>query len=195
MNTLLKVAALVAGIVCGVVIVTPVSANVIFNFTGDCEDCASANESSSFPVTGRLTLTDGYTLGTSIDGSNFVSFVYDGSNLIDPLSLTLSGDDGNSTTTDFQVEFGGLIGSISTIPGFNDLTIIATNDLIFDTNAANGNWFVGFDDFGTNGQFSAAVAPPPPPPPPTGVPEPGSFALMFAALGSAAIVRRRKKNS
>lgn len=71
-----------------------------FDITANCQDCAGAANLPNYQVTANLKL-QAYKLGDAITTSNFVSFTYNGSNLLNPYSITNSGNDGNASTLDF----------------------------------------------------------------------------------------------
>ena len=56
-----------------------------FSFTGFCIDCS---QQAGGPITTQAQLTlANYTLGSQITANNFVSFTYDGSNLVDATTI------------------------------------------------------------------------------------------------------------
>jgi hypothetical protein len=148
-----------------------VSALSEYQFTGDCFDCAGKGVA-------QLTLT-GYTPGNDILVSNFVSFTYDGSNLINPFTITQSDIVGPDTGF-----ISGVLGPA--FPGIYSFTLdkFSSNDLF--QSYGEGFWCAGFscsDDVGNNGLWSVASSLP--------IPEPGSLALLGASVAVVAARRRR----
>lgn len=167
----------------------------------DCADCAALANTSSYPVQAELTLSN-YTLGDTLDITNFVSFTYDGSNLVDAYSITDSGDDNNGATINdfFTSSIYVFSGVISTVPGANTLDITFDDGLHFRTQtdgswstcAPNANGYYGGNscfqilnaDYGSDAIYST-----------TPVPEPSHLALMAAGLVLvASAVRRHQRN-
>jgi hypothetical protein len=142
---------------------------VTYQFTGVCTDCSG-------DVTAQLTLQD-YTPGTDI-GSAFVSFTYDGSNLVS--SFTIEQGSG-----DLSVQ-----GSIPTsLPGPADIDIVGSaGDIVghvdteFST-STNGSWSISgvgvpYFDYGSSSTWSL-------------VPEPGSLVIVGSGLIGLVFARRR----
>ena len=75
-----------------------ISSPQVYYFSGTCGDCSGT-------ATAELTLTGDYTLGASLTTSNFLSFHYDGTNLLPAFTIN-SGDSGLY-----------VFGSLTTIPG------------------------------------------------------------------------------
>lgn len=107
-----------------------------YRFTGTCSDCTGTG-------TGTLVLT-GYTLGTPLSNSNFVSFNYS-SNLV---TFTLLASDNPDVS-----------GSLpATLPGQSAVFLIGPNNKILNTRISGGQfWCAGAScsaDFGTSFTWS-----------------------------------------
>ncbi len=146
---------------------------VTFNWTGICADCTGT-------ATGTLQLAGTYTLGTPITTSNFVSFTYNGTDLLGGFTITAPS----------FVE-----GMISNLPGQNDFFLIG-GQVEFGTGAYSpqgSSWCAGGpfgscsapQDYGSTSVTNSSVYSQA-----TGTPEPGTFYLL-AAGGAALLLRRR----
>jgi hypothetical protein len=187
-------------------VATAAQADVLTTFVvnANCIDCAQSAERSQFPVAGTLTLSD-YTPGEELTDANFVSFVYGGSNLIGPYSVTNLGSDSNPQTTDLT--FSAISGVLGAIRASYDVEIFFQQtgpfsdfDPIFNfSTAASGAFdtctpatanacFFGIPgDFGSNAVWNLVTTP-------GQVPLPGSVALLMAGLMAVSLKRSRGKS-
>ncbi len=150
-----------------------------WRFFGNCQDCAAAAQQQNRPVTGTLTLQN-YLQGTALTNANFVSFRYDGSNLLAPYTVP-----GAAPTLNF-VNLGGFLTQGGAQQVFLDFGTQGYFDL------AGGNWATCVtncllpDDFGNNGSFVLQSQT---------VPEPGTYALLVVGLGALGFASRRKQRA
>ena len=137
-----------------------------FYFSGHCLDCVGV-------VTARLVLKN-YFQGTPINPAEFVSFTYDGSNLLSPYSILASASPSVS---------GNIPGALPSAADFHVSTFLHFFDL-----STSGIWNTGSpgpSDNGNIGSFSPNA--------PSTVPEPATMLLMGAALAAAGVARRLRK--
>ena len=115
-----------------------------------------------------------YLQGSAISAANFVSFSYDGSNLLQPYSI-------------LPPSLLFVNGSIPfALPGAVDFHVIGANNY-FDLSIL-GRWdtgVLGSADMGGAGTFGTNA--------PSAVPEPATMLLMGAALAAAGLARRRRQ--
>jgi PEP-CTERM motif len=189
------------------VAINVIPVNVISNFdiVANCQDCATVANQSSFQVTGNLKLSN-YSLGDTITLSNFSSFTYDGSNIINPFSITSSGDDGNPLTRDFATStVYDISGAITANNSPNDFLISFDDGLFFRT-FSDGAWaacapggagyysgsncqilmvFNGGDaDNGDSAIYN----------PSTNVPAPATLGLLCLGLAASSLARRKHQD-
>ncbi len=141
-----------------------VSTTEVFEFTGKCADCTGTLPNGD--VGAVLDLT-GYTLGQTVDASNFVSFIYDGSNVFP-----------GGFTVDLS-ELTGIGGMFPTsLPGPANIALSFDFGPFAFAWFDDGSWRVGevapaAKDYGYSSSYSA-------------VPELSTWAMMalgFAGLG------------
>lgn len=173
----------------------PSGASVIWEFAGNCTDCATAASLPSYPVTATLVL-DGYVEGTALQLENVVSFSYSGSNLLDPYIATqtptgtsappwqhyLYAASGHLTTNGSQVldlRFGDGLAFI--LDGTGDWFTCGRKDDRYYAVSCSSPYN---NDNGTGGNFSV---------PTPSVPEPAIFGLLaMSALGLVRQGRRQR---
>jgi len=132
-----------------------------FYFYGKCKDCKGTAEA-------QLTLGD-YTLGESIDSTDFVSFTYDGTNLLAGFTITSS---------ESPYVTGKINGPLPAAEHF----YVSHGDSNF-LSLSDGSWYVDFADTGSSSVWSAS---------PTGVPEPATLTLIGTSLIGMRFMRRRR---
>jgi len=185
-----------------------VAGNTTFYWSATCLDCSAIGNGASTKIFATLTLKD-YVLGDPIVGDypsnptpvgvpNFVSFVYGGSNLVNPYTVY---DDSTLPNRDLnEYPASEVSGQINTDPGASNFAVEFDDGLFFRT-SSDGAWSTcapGVDgyytvpsvcfptapaDFGNAAVFTTAV------------PEPGAWAMLVGGLGLVAFMRRRRKAS
>ena len=160
------------------VLAVPLNGSGVWRFSGNCTDCATRNETPFYAVTATLTLQN-YLQGTALSNTNFVSFVYGGSNLLSSYAVP----------TPFT--FGNLSGN---------LTAGGTESLFLNFNSG-GYFYMQTDktwatcasncaiaaDYGTNGNLRLDG--------PSTVPEPGTYALLAFGLGTLGVASKFKRRA
>ncbi len=132
-----------------------------FYFSGVCSDCSGTGQ-------GQLVLQN-YNLGDTITSSNFVSFTYDGTNLVP----------GYQVTGGQYFSVGGQIDA--PLPGAEFFYVDPNNGDPYFLSETDGFWCVGntCGDTGTSSTWAASV------------PEPATALLLGVPLLGLRLLRRR----
>ena len=180
------------------VIAEPPAVLSTFQFTGNCIDCAQRAERIEIPeyrVNGALVLQN-YTAGSSIGVGNFVSFVYEGSNLLESFSVTLNGNDNNTATVaDYFFRISGSSLGVITPNASDAIDFLFSNSEGFgyfqlfsnrDWNACAPHATLSYcntpSDYGNEGTFTGKTG---------NVPLPGTACLMTLALVGMSAAKRQ----
>ena len=151
-------------------IILPASTST-FLFSGVCQDCEGI-------ATATLVLQD-YTQGDPIAQSNLVSFHYNGTDLLDPFTIT--GSD--------QFNISGII-PLSLTASANFFIEALPDSVPWFSSDTEGGWSAGDlviqADFGTGGVWNGPVS--------NAVPEPGVFLLVAAGMAVIGVRRWRVRN-
>lgn len=153
----------------------------VWRFFGNCQDCAFRAEQTNYPVTATLTLQN-YVQGFALTNANFVSFQYDGSNLLPAYTVT-----GASLS---PLNFISLTGTLW--DGGPENFSLAFGPTGYFNMQADRNWQTCVTavgncspaDYGDRGNLSLGNST---------VPEPATYVLMAAGLGVLGIASRRRK--
>lgn len=172
-------------------------------FTGNCIDCADAADRNEFPVSGTL-ITRNYSAG-DLTFANFVSFTYNGSNLLDPWELEANEfvEVGGNLFADPQ-SFS-LFWSYDVSSGYffmPSMLLLATSQVAHGAiEQVPGSWSMCFSsdatcapsdpdpmpqDFGSQGAFTMQTST---------VPEPSTYALMGLGLAVVGLASRRRRSN
>jgi hypothetical protein len=158
----------------------------VWNFRGNCQDCAEVAGRNLYPVRGTLTL-NGY-LGGQLSNSHFVSFRYEATNLI-PTAIDVTGANFTSISGDLASPIqtltllfgrGGYFRLLRPGDG-NPTGVWATCPRVSDRQCELSEPA----DYGNQGAFTREAN--------TTVPEPSSYALMALGLSAIALGARRKQ--
>ena len=124
--------------------------------------------------------------GTASFPSDFISIIVDTDD-VDSLNVDGTLADPNAFTSIGSTGYSRGVIDVSSTSGPFSITADSPFQLLL----------MGFDDFDSYFTYGGAAfspgASPPPPPPPNGTPEPGTLALLGAALAGMAAVRRRRQ--
>jgi hypothetical protein len=149
-------------------------ATTVYDFTGTCTDCSGFGNA-------ELTLAS-YVPGSAITTANFVSFHYDGTDLLAAYTISAA---------DVSYISGSITGPLPAAENFDLITngFNAMFESFYST--TGGGWCTGqgcFADYGATSFWSvpSAVVPT------SGVPEPLPLALLAGGLVAGYVVRRKR---
>jgi hypothetical protein len=163
----------------------------IYSWSGLCSDCSSTGDT---PAVAELTLQN-YVAGSQLSASNFVSLSYQ--SVLYSLSFyadsntNITGLLPGSGSTDAPISLSGLTDSTTGLGQFSFTTVgdgswmLALNGVSFDEHGSDhhdnsSSW--SFDHHDDN--YCGPISP---------VPEPESYAMLFAGLGLLGFAARRRK--
>lgn len=141
-----------------------VVASTTFSFSGTCSDCRGV-------ALGQLTLAGFYHFGDEITSANFLSFRYEGTDLLPAYTIT---SPYSSTLTGSITSAGPAAGRFFVEDGVH-----------FFRSATDGSWSTGLDnvaDYGTLGSYAGLAS--------SAVPEPAGWALMLSGFGAIGLALR-----
>ena len=162
-----------------------------WRFFGNCVDCVAVGQPPQ-GVTATLTLQN-YIQGTALTNANFVSFRYDGSNLLPPGYTVSLASMGISVVPNYI--FTSLTGNL-TAGGSEGVNLGFNGPYGFFTlSSANRAWQTCTgtpipncpDDLGNSGNFILNNA--------QTVPEPATYALMAVGLAALGVTSRKRKRA
>ena len=170
-KSLLLASAMVMAGIAGAASATTVG-SFTYYFSGACTDC-SVVAGSPIGALAELTLRGTYVPGQQITSATFLSFHYDGTNLI-PGGFTIT----------HPVAIAGQI----SLPLPSSQTFSVADAAYSFTSSMTGVWSVSNSvmvaDFGTGGSFSADAS---------AAPEPATWAMMISGFGLIGAAMRRRK--
>lgn len=167
---------LAAALLVSTIAVAPAAAAVVagsnyaFTFTGTCTDCIGLG-------IGTLNVQN-YVLGQALQTSNFVSFHYDGTNLVSPFTL-------NSVTR--------FSGALDTTPGPYTVQFGDGSTSFASSSFGTGGWQLSVPrslsaaDYGSISTWSVADS--------SAAPEPATWAMLVGGFGLVGGAMRRRQRS